>query len=109
MSEDSMCRHDVPLSRAEAWTLHHVLLDWLQRDDEAERPGAAPPSAVRAAFETVDAGGTTFTAAQLDAIQPILAAYHHAPPWEPDRARLEQLLYRVTAHRDRAQPALPDD
>lgn len=113
MSKDSYSSRAVTLSlsRAEAWTLHHVLLDWLEQGDTMAEPSQSttPPVEVVTAFETIDAGQTSFTSAQLDAIQPILAEYHHAPAWEFDRARLEQLLYRVTDQRDQSQRTLPSD
>lgn len=85
------------LPPGEQWTLHHVLLDRIERDaTAADAPSAGPPPVeVVRAFETLDAGETRFTLAQLEAIQALLGAYHHAPSWELDRPRLEQLLRRV--------------
>ena len=40
-----------------------------------------PPAEVFQAFETLDAGKTTFTLAQLEAIQAVLEQYHHAMTW----------------------------
>lgn len=87
------------LSHAEQWTLHHVLLDRLDRDgDEA----TADERHLRRAFERIDAGETTFTRAQLAAIQAVLARYHHATTWwEVERPRLEGLLRQVTTALER--------
>ena len=84
------------LSRAEHWTLHHVLLHRIER--EAAEPGVEPPSvAVFRAFATLDAGDTAFTETELEAIQSVLAAYHYSTDWwEVERAQLETLLYEVT-------------
>ena len=50
------------------------------------------------AFERLDAGKTSFTVAQLEAIQTVLMEYHHATTWwELERAQIEQLLHRVTS------------
>jgi hypothetical protein len=55
------------------------------------------PAEVFQAFETLDAGKTTFTLAQLKTIQAVLEQYHYATTWwELERARIEQLLHRVT-------------
>lgn len=97
------------LSPAEQWTLHHVLLDRIEQEATAAEPSEAtpPPVEVFTAFETLNSGGTGFTIAQLEAIQPILAEYHPSPTWEADRARIEQLLQRVTEQIDQHQPDLP--
>ena len=87
------------LSSEAAWTLHHVLLDRIER--EAAEPSSvsveAPPIEVFQAFERLDAGNTGFTIAQLEAIQTVLMEYHHSTTWwELERAGIERLLHRVT-------------
>jgi hypothetical protein len=99
------------LSREAEWTLHHVLLDRLERD--ATLGGTArvdlPPVELFRAFETVDRGDTRFTVAQLEAIQTVLVEYHHATTWwELERARIEQLLHCVSGHLDH-QPVSSTD
>ena len=55
-----------------------------------------PPAEVFRAFETLDAGETSFTIAQLEAIQDVLAEYHHSSTWwEIERPQFEQLLQRT--------------
>ena len=83
----------------EQWTLHHVLLDRIDQKttvgDTAEVD--PPPVEVFQAFETLNAGETSFTIAQLKAIQDVLAEYHHSPTWwEIERPQFEQLLHRIT-------------
>ena len=83
----------------EHWTLHYVLLDRIDQEttvgDTAEVD--PPPVEVFQAFETLDAGETSFTIAQLEAIQGVLAEYHHSPTWwEIERPQFEQLLSRIT-------------
>ncbi|MFC4988721.1 hypothetical protein [Saliphagus infecundisoli] len=78
------------LSRETCWTLHHALLSRLE-------DGTEPRPELLRTFERVDAGETTFTAAELERIRDVLADYHHATGWpELERARLEELLHRVT-------------
>lgn len=92
------------LSLEEQWTLHHVLLDRIEQRTTEESPTSSepPPVEVFRAFETLDAGGTSFTLAQLEAIQAVLAEYHHSTTrWELERARIEQLLHRVATRLDR--------
>ncbi|WP_227357534.1 hypothetical protein [Haladaptatus salinisoli] len=55
-----------------------------------------PPLEVFQSFETLDAGGTQFSIAQLEAIQAVLAKYHHSIWWEGEELQLERLLHRVT-------------
>lgn len=94
MSPDESRSVSLSLSRGERWTLHHVLLDRLQRRDGAGDP---PPAELRRAFETLDGGGTRFTIAELRALRELLAAYHHSTSWwEVERPRIERLLDRVT-------------
>lgn len=100
------------LPREEHWTLHHVLLDRIEQEALAEEPSSVdpPPVAVFQAFETLDAGETSFTIAQLTAIQTILAEYHHAPTWwEIKRSWIEQLLHRITKRIEQHQAALAAD
>ncbi|WP_440764735.1 DUF7853 family protein [Natronorubrum sp. DTA7] len=96
----------------ERWTLHHVLLDRIERELMAADPTTIdpPPVEVFQAFETLDAGHARFTIAQLDAIQTILAEYHHSPSWwELERPRLEALLHRVSSAIDEREPTLSAD
>ena len=102
------------LSRAEQWTLHHALLDWLDGDcDVAASSGLdpGPPDAeVRRAFETLDAGGDRYTLAELEAMQSVLATYHHSPTWwEIERPRLERLLHHVSTGIERSRGSCPAD
>ncbi|WP_336364946.1 DUF7853 family protein [Halalkalicoccus salilacus] len=84
------------LSRAEHWTLHHVLFHRIER--EVAEPDIEPPSvAVFRAFASLDVGETAFTETELEAIQSVLAEYHYSTDWwEVERAQLETLLYEVT-------------
>ena len=88
------------LSTKEQWTLHHMLLDRIEATPAATTSVNPPPVAVYLTFETLDSGETTFTIAQLSAMQPILAEYHYSPEWETDRPELEALLQRITNHID---------
>lgn len=65
------------------WTLHHVLLDRSEKEATEPSPASAetPPIEVFRAFERLDAGETSFTIAQLEAIQTVLMEYHHATTW----------------------------
>lgn len=84
------------LSRAEQWTLHHVLVDRLTE-------ARSPSTALVEAFSTLDAGGTTFTRPQLERLQALVATYHHRTSWwEVERPQMEAVLDRVsTALEDR--------
>lgn len=95
------------LDPEEHWTLHHVLLDRIDRETTATVGGTDPPPLeVFQAFETLDSGDTRFTVAQLEAICTVLAEYHHSPSWwEIERPRIEQLLHRVTQLIDQHQTA----
>jgi hypothetical protein len=76
-----------------------VLLDRIEQEatEEAALSVEAPPIEVFQAFERLDAGETSFTIAQLEAIQTVLMEYHHATTWwELERAEIERLLHRVT-------------
>lgn len=90
------------LSREEQWTLHHVLLDRLRRASDAgatatDLEPVAADGDLRGAFETLDGGECRFTLVELEAIQDVLAAYHHSTTWwEIERPRLERLLHGVS-------------
>lgn len=110
MSDNSQHPRSVTLSLSleEQWTLHHVLLDRIEQESTAENLANVdpPPIEVFQAFETLDAGKTSFTITQLKAIQTILAAYHHPPTWwEIERSQIEQLLHRVTEYLNQYQSA----
>jgi len=88
------------LDRESRWTLHHVLLDRLEREARANDPTGIdpPPVAVFDAFETLDAGETSVTTAELEAMRAVVAEYHHSTSWwELERSRLEGLLHLLTA------------
>jgi hypothetical protein len=92
------------LSLEQQWTLHHVLLDRIEQEptEEPSSDSDPPPVEIFRAFETLDAGDTSLTIAQLEAIQAVLVEYHHATTWwELERARIEQLLHRVSTQLDR--------
>ena len=94
----------------EQWTLHHVLLDRIEQEVVAEEPGGIdpPPIEIFQAFEALDAGETSFTLAQLKAMQTVLSEYHHSPTWwELERSQIEQLLHRVTEPIEQHPAALP--
>ena len=95
------------LSTKEQWTLHHVLLDRIEEETtSAATTGVNPPPvAVYRTFKTLDSGETTFTIAQLNAIHPILAIYHHSSDWETDRPELKALLQRIANHIDQHEPS----
>jgi hypothetical protein len=102
MSADSRSPRSItlPLPPDEHWTLHHVLLHRIDRETTADDTTVVnpPPLEVFHAFETLDAGSTQFSIAQLEAIQAVLAEYHHSTVWwEGERSQLEQLLHRVAA------------
>jgi hypothetical protein len=80
------------LSRAEQWTLHHVLVDRLVGGGSAE-----PEPELRRAFESLDAGETTFTRPELERLQAVVADYHHRTSWwEVERPQLEAILDGVS-------------
>lgn len=82
------------------WTLHHVLLYRIERESrtDATTGNEPPPPELYEAFETLESGDTRFTIAQLEAMQDILAEYHHCTDWwEVERTRIERLLHRVSA------------
>ena len=98
------------LPPAEHWTLHHVLLDRIEQEATAAEPTTVdpPPIEVFQAFETLDAGETSFTIGQLAVMQTILAKYHHSTTWwKIERSQLEQLLHRVAECIEQHQTALP--
>jgi hypothetical protein len=121
MSEHDSGGHveTLSLSREEQWTLHHVLLDRLGFGRDTGSPSlgsdlAGDGADVRRAFETLDAGGERdedgYTLAELEAIQCVLAAYHHSPTWwEVERPRLERLLHRVSAAIERGRGSYRTD
>lgn len=80
-------------SLEDQWSLHHVLLDRLERETAAEGPSPLPPQLVEVvrAFETLDAGDRRFTVPQLEAVRALLAEYLSSPAWEDDRESLERL------------------
>ncbi|MCU4741289.1 hypothetical protein OB955_13625 [Halobacteria archaeon AArc-m2/3/4] len=85
---------------AEQWTLHHVLCHRIERASRGKVGigGDPPPLELCEAFETLEAGDTRFTAVQLEAIQDVLAEYHHCTDWwEVDRTRIERLLHHVSS------------
>ena len=88
------------LTPEQHWTLHHVLLDRIDKESATVTAGADPPPVeVFQAFETLESGKARFTLAQLTAIGEVLAEYHHSPTWwEVERPQLEQLLHYVTHH-----------
>ena len=100
------------LSSEVAWTLHHVLLDRIEREAAEATPASveAPPIEVFQAFERLDAGETSFTIAQVEAIQTVLMEYHHATTWwELERAQIEQLLRQVTTRLDQQRASCSAD
>jgi hypothetical protein len=82
----------------EHWTLHHVLLHRIDRETVADSSVVNPPPLeIFQAFETLDAGRTTFSISQLEAMQEVLARYHHSTSWwESERSQLERLLHNIT-------------
>lgn len=105
------CSITLSVPPAEQWTLHHVLLDRIEREATAVEPTTVdpPPVEIFQAFETLDAGDTTFTIPQLDAMQTLLAEYHHATTWVLDRPQIEELLHRITTCLDQYPTALLAD
>jgi hypothetical protein len=100
------------LPPAERWTLHHMLLDRIEREATATDPADVDPPALAVfhAFETLDAGEARFTRAELAAMQAVLAEYHHAGTWwEGERGRLETLLHRVSTELERHDVPRPAD
>lgn len=90
------------LPAEEHWTLHHVLLDRIESETTDAAGDDPPPIGVFEAFDALDAGETRFTAAQLEAMRDVLAAYHHSTTWwEIERPRVESLLDRITDAIDR--------
>ncbi|WP_265110615.1 hypothetical protein [Halosolutus halophilus] len=94
------------LTRDEEWTLHHVLLDRIEAELTAATTDIDPPPlAVYTAFDTLDAGTTRFTDAELEAMRDVLGEYHHRTDWCVERDRLEQLLRTLTRALERTRPA----
>ena len=86
----------------EHWILHHVLLYRIDRETTGDGPVVDPPSLeIFQAFETLDAGRTTFSTSQLEAMQEVLAEYHHSTSWwESERSQLERLLHNIATTLD---------
>ena len=89
-------------------TLHHVLLDRIDRESiEVAADAGPPPVEVFQAFEMLDSGRSQFTLPQLEAVRDVLAQYQRSPTWwEVERPQIEELLHRVTQLIDQLQPAL---
>lgn len=107
MSSRSRSFHatSLSLSLEDRWTLHHVLLHRIEREETASDATDvdSPPLEVFQAFDAVDDGTLRFTDTQLEAIQDVLAEYQRATDWwELERADVEGVLERVTT-------ALEDD
>lgn len=88
---------------------HWTLLDQIKQETMAKDPANAdlPPLEVFQAFETLDAGETSFTIPQLIAIQTTLAEYHYSSTWwEIERSRIEQLLHSVAKPIEQHQSTL---
>jgi hypothetical protein len=96
------------LTPEQHWTLHHVLLDRIDKEStEVTAEADPPPIEVFQAFETLDSGSAHFTLAQLEAIREVLTTYQRSPSWwEVERPQLEQLLHHVTQQIEQLQPAL---
>lgn len=94
------------LTRAECWTLHHVLLERLDAELTATDPTAIepPPLAVYRAFDTLETDGPCFTVTELTALTDVLARAHAQPAWAAERDRLEQLLQTCTRALEQCQP-----
>lgn len=74
------CSVTLSLPSGEHWTLYHVLLDWIKQETTAEDPASIESLLVEVfqTFEILDAGETSFTTAQLETIQAVVAEYHHS-------------------------------
>ena len=96
------------LTLEQYWTLHHVLLDRIDKQStEVTADAVPPPLEVFQAFETLESGSAQFTLSQLKAIREVLAEYHHSPTWwEVERPQIEQLLHKVTQLIDQLQPSI---
>lgn len=88
------------LTRGEQWTLHHALLDRIDRErTAADATGIDPPPlAVYTAFETLEAGDdvTRFSVVQLEASRDVVSSYCDRDDWEADWERLERLYWKLT-------------
>lgn len=92
------------LAREEAWTLHHVLLDRIERESATDDP---PPVNLYRAFESLDTGSTQFTTPQLAVIRSTLSTYHHDSSWwEIERPQVECLLQKVCESLEQHSPAV---
>ena len=108
MHAPSPTTEPLSLSPAEEWTLHHALLERIDAEPTAADPTGIdpPPLAVYTAFERLDAGETTFSVAELDAMQAVISDAHHAPDWCAERDRLESLLHALTRSLERSPPTI---
>lgn len=100
MSAQSRSSRPITLSlpREGRWTLHHVLLHRIEREEESPTTTEPPSLELFQAFETLDNGGTSFTGAQLEAIRDVLAVYRLSTDWgEAERVQLERLSNHVSA------------
>lgn len=103
---------ELGVSQAELWTLHHVLLDRIEAEWIAEKPGTVDPPSIEVfrAFETLDHGGRCFSIAELEAMQSVLAIYYHGERWETDHPRIEEFLHEISALLDHHRlPSHPPD
>lgn len=92
----------VSLSPTEQWTLHHLLLHQLEQAATESGDTEEMSEVLLDAFETIDRGEQQFTHAELQAVQSVLAQYHHSTSWwELERSQIERVLHQVAE-------ALPD-
>lgn len=108
MPAPSSDRLTLSLTPAEQWTLHHALLERVDREHTATDAANVdpPPLAVYAAFDTLDSGGTQFSVRELEACLDVLSDSHHRPDWCAERDRLEGLLRKLTRTLEQHQPAV---
>ena len=96
---------ELTLPANEYWTLHHVLLHRIDRETTADSPTVVDPPPIETfqAFEILDTGQTTFSIGQVEAMQEVLAEYHHSTTWwESERSQIEQLLHHLATNLDGA-------
>lgn len=96
---------NLALPLAAQWTLHHVLLERLDRERTTADPTGIepPPLAVYTAFETLETGETRVTPVELEACLDVVADAHHQPAWATERGRLEGLLQTLTRALERTR------